>query len=127
MIAYAQLIDAVCAEFKITAMTLLSRQRAQKLFAPRAVLATILREQGLSYPAIGRILNREHATVMNLVNGGKGTPWLQNGDYRTKPKYRGVPCWMTEKVAAVKTRLGIMQGCYMGDVYDRLAELAKCA
>jgi chromosomal replication initiation ATPase DnaA len=37
------------------------------LIAARQAIVVALRNQGLSYPAIGRIMNRDHSSIMNLV------------------------------------------------------------
>jgi chromosomal replication initiation ATPase DnaA len=47
----------------------MSRSRMPHLCRARADIYRRLREQGWSYPAIGRWAGRDHATIMNALRG----------------------------------------------------------
>jgi chromosomal replication initiation ATPase DnaA len=52
----------------IAVATLLGPSRTRATVEARREAARILRDRGLSLPHIGRILKRDHATVMNLLS-----------------------------------------------------------
>lgn len=62
-----QLLERVCDRFGISMAELLSRDRHSNIAAARAVAAWLLREHGLSFPVIGRVLRRDHSTVLVAV------------------------------------------------------------
>lgn len=47
---------------------ILSPDRSADLVFKRALIALFLREEGLSFPDIGAVLNRDHATAIHLIN-----------------------------------------------------------
>jgi len=63
-----QLMNRVCAAYHVKREQLLSPSRIQPLATARQVWMYLLRkETRLSYPAIGKLMQREHATVMSGV------------------------------------------------------------
>ena len=65
---YGLITDRVASAYGVTTQELLSHQRARILVQARNHLYFLLREQGLSYPQIGRMLGgRDHSTVIHGV------------------------------------------------------------
>ena len=62
----AKVMDWVSAITGIAPAEMLSPIRSQHVVRARAIYTYIMRLHGLSYPQIGRYLNRDHTTVMNL-------------------------------------------------------------
>lgn len=59
-------IERVAQLYKITPSDIRGHQRNRHFVEARWVCAEVLRSQnGLSYPAIGRLLNRDHTTIMH--------------------------------------------------------------
>lgn len=71
MMSSAEVVAVVAAEHGVTVDEILSPSRYRHIVAARREVCTRLRAQGWSYPAIGRALGRDHATVMYLVKGMK--------------------------------------------------------
>lgn len=46
----------------------LAKGRSERLVACRAVMAHHLRNRGLSFPRIGQMLNRDHTSILHLIN-----------------------------------------------------------
>lgn len=58
----------VCREYGITVKRLMSRDQSGYTVTPRRVIARRFRDEfGMSYPEIGRHLNRDHSTIMSLL------------------------------------------------------------
>ena len=57
----------VCRHFGVTLDQLRSKDRHAHIADARHVAMWLLRERGLSFPAIARILHRDHTTVMSGV------------------------------------------------------------
>lgn len=62
-------IRNVCKERGLTVSAVLSERRWPEVVDARREVALRLREQGWSYPRIGRALRRDHSTIYVLVNG----------------------------------------------------------
>ncbi len=65
------ILTSVCENHNITLNELLSPRRNRKFVLARKECARILRENGLSYPKIGKIMNRDHSSIVHLI---KPTP-----------------------------------------------------
>lgn len=52
-----------------------SRRTSKDIVAKRYELYKYLKDCGMSYSAIGRLLNRSHASIMNLLR--KDRQWLK--------------------------------------------------
>ena len=59
-----KIIKAVCQAFGITHQQLRSKSRKKKLCCARSIAGLHLQRLGYSTPAIGKILNRHHSTVV---------------------------------------------------------------
>jgi chromosomal replication initiation ATPase DnaA len=62
------LVVKVAAEYKLTATELVSMNNSPVCVVPRRKVARLARQYRYSYPEIGKVINRHHTTVMNLVN-----------------------------------------------------------
>ena len=60
----AELITAVARHFAVERSEILGASRRRCLLYPRAVIIRILRDRGHSFPVIGRLLKRDHTTIM---------------------------------------------------------------
>lgn len=70
-----EIVAAVAARFGFEVYELKSVHRSKTLGLARKVAMVLLREQGLSYPEIGRALgNRDHTTVIFGVRKATGNP-----------------------------------------------------
>lgn len=59
-----EVLRLVCQSFAVEPEQVLGPSRVQALVRPRMVMCWVLAELGLSYPAIGRIVGRDHSTVI---------------------------------------------------------------
>lgn len=57
----------VAREFDITPDIIRGHARDSELMGPRTVVARVLRERGLSLSVIGRLMSRDHSSVMNCI------------------------------------------------------------
>jgi chromosomal replication initiation ATPase DnaA len=55
---------AIAAEYQLPLATVLGRSRTSHISEARQALYSALRAQGLSLPAIGRFMQRDHTTVL---------------------------------------------------------------
>ena len=65
--ARAALIRRAAEEYGVRPSLITSRDRAASVHAARSVVAYVLRQQGMSFPRIGNLLDRDHSTVMSMV------------------------------------------------------------
>lgn len=64
-----ELVTAIATDAGFTYAEIVGRARSGPLVAVRAVCCRILRERGMSYPQIGRVLGgRDHSTIINALN-----------------------------------------------------------
>lgn len=61
------IIVELCVKYEVDKCELLSKRRDSKIVEKRRLIAQELRDRGLSYPAIGKLLNRHHTTIMSLL------------------------------------------------------------
>ena len=65
-----EIIRIVSARFGIGMGDIIGKSRSQSIFKARKEAAKRLRSDcGLSYPEIGKVLRRDHSTVMRMVKG----------------------------------------------------------
>ena len=65
-LAAQQIVDYVCADFKVNSNDIMSPNRVPAIVLPRHICMYLLRQElKLSFPDIARILNREHTTVLH--------------------------------------------------------------
>lgn len=62
---HEDVVDAVVEAFRVPRKQLLSVGRQRSVSHPRCVLMWVLRQRALSYPVIGEMLSRNHATIMS--------------------------------------------------------------
>ena len=60
-------IGAVARHFGFTPDDIKGRDKHDAFVDARCAVALLMRERGLSYPQIGRFLNRDHSTIINLI------------------------------------------------------------
>ncbi len=60
------LIDGIAAEHHCTVPEILSMNKEQHVCAARRSLCVKLRAMGMSYPAVGRLVGRDHGTVIEM-------------------------------------------------------------
>ena len=65
--AHADIIDAVARAWGITMFSLLSAERPQRLARPRFAAALLLRGRDLSLTVIGRVLRRDHTSILHEI------------------------------------------------------------
>lgn len=64
----AQIFTAVAQYFEVTEVQIVSESRDQLVMKARHVVCWLLRDHGMSYPAIGKALGgRDHSTAINSV------------------------------------------------------------
>lgn len=61
------MLNWLCGELEVDKAELLSKRRFADLVGKRRVAACFFREFGKSFPQIGEMLNRDHSTVVHLV------------------------------------------------------------
>jgi hypothetical protein len=62
------LIDAVAEIYCVERGDILGRSRLRNLVDARALIVKVLRDDGFSYPAIGKTLGRDHTSVLHLYH-----------------------------------------------------------
>ena len=63
-----------CHEMGLDPAVVRGSYRHQEYVMARREIARELRTLGYSYPAIGRAINRDHSTVMSLLDGDRRPP-----------------------------------------------------
>lgn len=72
LLSARDIIDRACHEARCSREEMLGNDRSRWLAWPRQDLMLALRERGLSYPKIGRLLgDRDHTTIMHGVRKAK--------------------------------------------------------
>lgn len=62
-----EVIREVAEIFKIQPSDIVGRDRSQIYVDARCAVTLIMRERGLSYPQIGRFMDRDHSSIVNLT------------------------------------------------------------
>ena len=88
-----EVVDACAAAWGVTAEAIRGKGRPESIIAPRQAAMYLMRAAGLSFPAIGRALLRDHGTV---IYGCR----VVEDRLATEPKF-------TEKLSDVANQLGI--------------------
>ena len=68
-----QIVDEVAARFCVTRGMILGRSRHSVVTRARHTAMFLLRQEGLSYPVIGKLLRRHHTSVMSGIAKQKGS------------------------------------------------------
>lgn len=61
-----KIVQEICHKHGVTVNDVLSRRRDKKTLAARFECYKALRGMGLSFPKIGKIMNRDHSTVCHF-------------------------------------------------------------
>lgn len=68
-IAWMEEASKICAAHHVTLRRLRSRERTKIMVRARCAVATMLREERkLKFQVIGRLLNRDHTTIIALIS-----------------------------------------------------------
>lgn len=62
-----EVIQKVAEIFKMQPSDIIGKDRHEVYIDARCAVALIMRERGLSYPQIGRFMDRDHSTIINLT------------------------------------------------------------
>lgn len=68
---YEEIIENICNSYGIRKEHLLSRRRDKNLVKIKKLCYKLLRETGLSYPKIGKLMHKNHTTVLKVLRGMK--------------------------------------------------------
>jgi chromosomal replication initiation ATPase DnaA len=66
---FQEVLQQVARETRVNAADILSRDRDRRVMRARRELYVRLRAEGYSYPAIGKMVGRDHTTVLAVVRG----------------------------------------------------------
>lgn len=72
--------EELCAETGFSKNNILSRRRNRELVDARQLIAAKLHGYGLSFGAIGRVMNRDHTSIMHLCKKRKLNPLHNDSD-----------------------------------------------
>lgn len=64
-------MDGLCHTYGYNIDVIKSRRKPAYLVEKRAIVAQRLREQGFSLSVIGIVMNRDHTSILHLVNKNK--------------------------------------------------------
>ena len=78
------IVAGICKVFSISEAQFFGKGRARHLVAARSVLVRILRDRLIPYPAIGRVLKRDHSTI---INAEAKFSWYDSEDPRVGDAY----------------------------------------
>lgn len=70
----------VAARLRLTLDDIRSPRRTQDLLAARRLIAALARQAGASLPEIGRVINRDHSTVLHGLRRGQAQHHPREGD-----------------------------------------------
>jgi chromosomal replication initiation ATPase DnaA len=68
------LLEQFCAETGYTVEAIRAPRRTAHVLRARRFVAMSLRREGLSYPEIGKLIGRDHTSVMNLCKARAERP-----------------------------------------------------
>lgn len=71
MEVYEEIIESLCESYGIRKEHLLSRRRDKELVKVKKLCYSMLRQEGLSYPQIGKLMHKNHTTVLKVLRGMK--------------------------------------------------------
>lgn len=86
---HERLVAAVADAFVVTPDQLRSDSREPHLVEARWVAAWLLSQEGLSSPAIGRLINRDHSTVLHAIKQVESSADLQEIAASSRPTSGG--------------------------------------
>lgn len=62
-----EIVKKVSHESGVPTMEIHGRSRSKKIFSARVLVYKALREEGYSYPEIGKLMERDHTTVLRVL------------------------------------------------------------
>jgi chromosomal replication initiation ATPase DnaA len=71
---HMEFVADISRQYKITTATLLGESRARHIVSARREVAEHLHDQGLSSVQIGRLLNRDHTSILHLLKTNNRKP-----------------------------------------------------
>lgn len=66
---YEKLIEDICFAFNLRKEHILSKRRDKRLIEVKKLIYWILRNEGLSFPQIGKLMNKDHSTILKVLRG----------------------------------------------------------
>lgn len=85
-----------CAElFDLDPKDLIGRKRKRSVTRARFALYAALRQRGWSYPAIGKFIGRDHATI---IHGVRKADYLMEHDRSYEEKIEALAMWKPKPV-----------------------------
>lgn len=88
---YQHIIRQVAARYGIAADQITGNARCSKLLHPRREVMAILQKSGLSASHIGRIMNRDHTTVLHHIRQFYAAQRFDKADAREDTKPTAAP------------------------------------
>jgi len=83
---YQELITRIAEKHGKTVTEVMSPRRNAGLMPPRAEIYSAMRKDGLSYPAIGKIMGKDHTTILHTLDTWAKKNKVKVFRGRTKPK-----------------------------------------
>ena len=96
-----ELIEAATAFWGLEEGDLIGKSKKPEICWPRFVCCNLLRQKGLSYPAIGKVFNRDHGTSINAVKQFNALSELYEA-YKQQAKAFDKYCWSVIGQAPLK-------------------------
>jgi hypothetical protein len=66
-----EVLREICAQERLKVADVIGPRKYDHLVEVRLKVARRLREHGWSTPRIGKLLRRDHSTIVSMLNGGK--------------------------------------------------------
>lgn len=82
LFSYGKKIAAFCQLHGITPELFYSDRKDARIVNARRDVAAMMRQDGISFPQIGLLLNRDHSTIINLLDPKKYRPTYKH--YKNK-------------------------------------------
>lgn len=96
-----ELIEAATLFWGLEKDALTGKSKKPEICWPRFVCCNLLRQKGLSYPAIGKVFNRDHGTIINAVRQFAALTELYPA-YKQQAKAFDKYCWSVIGQAPLK-------------------------
>lgn len=62
-------IEDLCDKYGVKKIHLISKRRGKELIEAKKAIYQELRDAGLSYPEIGKLVNKHHTTILRVLKG----------------------------------------------------------
>lgn len=67
-------LRGISKEYFVPVEAIVSRERTKRVVEARKAFLIVLRENGFSYPEIGKLLGKDHTTILAQICGKKRKP-----------------------------------------------------